>query len=287
MTGIEVSDRTASHNRHPPPPAIDADAYARDGILCIRGLVDDAMVERLAAAIDRAMANPGKRAIEFNAPGEPGRFFGDMFMWRRDPDFRAAFFETACAAAAGAAMGSSRVHLFYDQIFAKEPATPRATPWHQDYPYWPVSGDRFCTVYVALDPVDAENGAVEYVAGSHRWADYRPAPFRAGGEDAMRYTNSPLAPGPDIDANRATLDIRRFALAPGDATLFHGRLIHGAPGNTDPTRRRRTLALRFAGDDARWREGVSTFQALRKAGLKTGDSLELRPDLFPVLWRRR
>jgi len=260
--------------------------YAADGVAVVRGLVDAAMVERLAAAVDRAMAKPAKRAIEFNAPGEAGRFFGDMFMWRRDPDFRAAFFETQAAAVAGTAMRSGEVRLFYDQIFAKEPATPRATPWHQDYPYWPVTGDQFCTVYIALDEIDAENGAVEYVAGSHRWgSDYRPAPFRAGGEEAPRYTNSPLAPGPDIEALRTTLDIRRFALAPGDATIFHGRLVHGAPGNASATRRRRTLALRFAGDDARWQTGINTFQALRKADLKTGDPLDMRPDLFPVLWR--
>jgi ectoine hydroxylase-related dioxygenase (phytanoyl-CoA dioxygenase family) len=261
-------------------------AYAADGVAVVRGLIDGAMVERLAAAVDRAMAAPAKRAIEFNSPGEAGRFFGDMFMWRRDSDFRAAFFETRAAAVAGAAMQSANARLFYDQIFAKEPATPRATPWHQDYPYWPVTGDQFCTVYVALDEIDAANGAVEYVAGSHRWgSDYRPAPFRAGGEEALRYTNSPLAPGPDIDAMRETLDIRSYALAPGDATVFHGRLVHGAPGNASPTRRRRTLALRFAGDDARWQKGISTFQALRKAGLETGDRLETRPDLFPLLWR--
>jgi ectoine hydroxylase-related dioxygenase (phytanoyl-CoA dioxygenase family) len=259
--------------------------YAADGIAVVRALVDAAMVARLAAAVDRAMAAPAKRAIEFNAPGEPGRFFGDMFMWRRDADFRAAFFETDGAAAAGAAMQATRVNLFYDQIFAKEPATPRSTPWHQDYPYWPVTGEQFCTVYIALDPIDADNGGVEYVAGSHRWGtDYRPAAFRAGGEDAARYTESKLAPGPDIDAMRPRLDIRSFALAPGDATIFHGRLIHGAPGNASPTRRRRTLALRFAGDDARWQEGISTFQALRQAKLKTGDPLSARADLFPVLW---
>jgi len=264
-----------------------AETYARDGVAHVPGAVTPAMVGRLAAAVDRAMAAPAKLAIEFAAPDEAGRFFGDMFMWRRDPDFRAAFFETGCAALAGAAMGAAEVRLFYDQIFAKEPGTPRRTPWHQDYPYWPVTGDMFCTVYVALDAIDSANGAVEYVAGSHRSrGDFRPAPFRAGGEDAARYTASTLDAVPDIEAQRATLDIRRFDLAPGDAVVFHGRLVHGAGGNASAGRRRRTLALRFAGEDARWREGVSTFRPLRKAGLRTGDRLSARPDLFPLLWTR-
>ncbi len=41
-----------------------------------------------------------------------------MFMWQRDADFRAAFFDTPCAALAGDAMGAAQVNLFYDQIFA-------------------------------------------------------------------------------------------------------------------------------------------------------------------------
>ncbi|MBL8808446.1 MAG: phytanoyl-CoA dioxygenase family protein [Rhodospirillales bacterium] len=268
--------------------AIDlAGTYATDGVVHVKGVLDAPWIARLAAAVDRAMAAPGRRAIEFQAPGEPGRFFGDMFMHRRDPDFRAAFFETRCAALAGEAMGARQVHLFYDQIFAKEPGTPRRTPWHQDFPYWPATGDMFCTVYLALDAIDAQNGGVEYVAGSHRWGpDYCPQPFRAGGEGAERYRNPAFAPAPDIDALRDTLDIRRYDMAPGDAVVFHGKLVHGAGGNDTPDRRRRTVALRFAGEDARWREGVPTFKALNAAKLKTGDRLDARADLFPVVWRR-
>ncbi len=264
-----------------------AATFAEIGVVHVPGVLDAAWVARLAAAIDRAMARPAKRAVEFNAEGEPGRFFGDMFMWRRDPDFRAAFFETPCAALAGAAMAASRVHLFYDQIFAKEPGTARRTPWHQDFPYWPATGDMFSTVYLALDPIDAENGGVEYVAGSHRWGgEYQPAAFRAGGEGAERYRNPDFEAAPDIEARRSELDLRRFDMAPGDAVVFHGKLVHGAGGNASATRRRRTLALRFAGDDVRWREDVPTFKALREAKLKTGDTLDARADLFPVLWTR-
>ena len=270
-----------------PVTETDVAAYERDGVVCLRGAFDAVWVGILCEAVERDLLKPGPHATNFAEGSSSGKFFGDMFMWRRDPDFRAAFFETGCAALAGEAMAAAEVRLFYDQIFAKEPGTARRTPWHQDYPYWPVSGDMFCTVYVALDAIDAENGAVEYVAGSHRGlSDYRPAPFRAGGEDAARYAASALDAVPDIDALRGTLDIRRFDLAPGDAVVFHGRLVHGAGGNASAGRRRRTLALRFAGEDARWREGVSTFRPLRKAGLRTGEPLSARPDLFPLLWTR-
>lgn len=260
------------------------DAFARDGVVVVRDLLAPAMTARLGAAVDRAMASPGPMAFDFNDRGSPGRFFGDMFMWQRDADFQAAFFETAAAAVVGRLLGAAQIHLFYDQIFAKEPGTPRRTPWHQDATYWPVTGEHLATAYLALDTIDEGNGAVEYVAGSHRWAvDYAPAPFREGGESARRYTKSPLPPLPDIDAERERHDVHRFALSPGDATIFHARLVHGAPGNPSE-RRRRTVALRFAGDDVRWRPHRGTFKPLARAGLAAGAPLS--GPLFPVLWRR-
>ena len=262
----------------------DREIYARDGVVVRRGLLTEARLAELRAAVDRAMDSPGPQALDFNDRGGAGRFFGDMFMWLRDPAFRAAFFETDAAAEAGRLMGARHVRLFYDQIFAKEPATPSRTPWHQDAPYWPVTGDMLATVYLALDDIDAENGAVEYVAGSHRWdVDYAPAPFREGGDQARRYTKSPLPPLPDIDARRGELDMRRFVLAPGDAVIFHARLVHGASGNASADRRRRTVALRFTGDDVRWRPHTGTFKMLRRVGLPPGAPLE--HEFFPILWR--
>jgi ectoine hydroxylase-related dioxygenase (phytanoyl-CoA dioxygenase family) len=267
------------------PSTAEIESFARDGVVHLPGLLVPAMTARLGAAVDRAMARPGPMALDFNDRGTPGRFFGDMFMWRRDPDFGAAFFETEAARMAGLLMGAAHVHLFYDQIFAKEPGTPQRTPWHQDSPYWPVTGEMLATAYLALDAIDRANGAVEYVAGSHRWGgDFAPAPFREGGRDARRYVKSPLPPLPDIEAQRATLDLRRFVLEPGDAVVFHGRLIHGADGNPSD-RRRRSVALRFAGDDVRWRPHSGTFRPLAQAGLAAGAPLS--GPLFPILWRAK
>lgn len=130
--------RAAHAKRRPMAPSFDFDntalaaAYARDGVAHVPGALNAAWVERMRAAVDRAMTVPSNDAMEFVPPGEDGRFFGDMFMHRRDADFRALFFKTPCAEIAGRAMGAAEVRLFYDQIFAKAPATKRETPWHQD-----------------------------------------------------------------------------------------------------------------------------------------------------------
>ena len=97
--------------------------------------------------------------------------------------FRAAALASPAAGIAAALMGSANADFFYDQLFVKEPGTAHPTPWHQDQPYWPVKGWQIASVWVALDRIDRSNGAVEFIAGSHRWGvHYRPTAFRKGHE---------------------------------------------------------------------------------------------------------
>ena len=56
---------------------------------------------------------------------------------------------------------------------------------------------------------------------------------------------------PDIEANRGALDIRGWAVQPGDAVAFHFRTLHGAPANVS-SERRRVISVRWVGDDARF-----------------------------------
>jgi len=173
----------------------DVAAYDRDGVVCLRQAFDAAWVERLRAAIERDLAAPGPHATNFAEGSTPGRFFGDMYMWRHDPEFRAAALDSPAPAIAARMMGSGSADFFYDQLFVKEPGTAHPTPWHQDQPYWPVKGWQITSVWIALDPIDRSNGAVEFIAGSHRWGiSYRPTPFRKGHE--IKFTDSDLVPIP-------------------------------------------------------------------------------------------
>jgi ectoine hydroxylase-related dioxygenase (phytanoyl-CoA dioxygenase family) len=273
-------------NPLPVRPIADAEraAYARDGVVMLAGMFDADWIARLCGAIDRDMARPSAMATDFNAPGTPGRFFGDMFMWTWDADFRAAVFDSPAPAIAAALMGAARVHFFYDQLFVKEPGTTKPTPWHQDQPYWAVAGEQICTVWIALDRIPIAAGAVEYVAGSHRWdRRFRPVAFREGNHNAVRYAASDLEPVPDIEAERAQHDIRAWTMAPGDCLVFHAKIMHGAPGNATAGRRR-GLALRFTGDDARYDPRPGTFQMIREPELPPGAPMEC--DLFPRVWPR-
>ena len=178
-------------------------------------------------------------------------------------------------------MGSREVRLYHDHILVKEPGTRQQTPWHQDQPYWPVKGWQIASVWIALDRIDRSNGAVEFVAGSHKWGvNFRPTPFRKGNE--VKFTSRDLAAIPDIDADRGRYDIRRWDMAAGDCLVFHAMIVHGAPGHLTPGARRRGLALRYTGDDVRYDPRPGTFQFPHTPDLAAGDRMEC--DLFPKVW---
>ena len=136
--------------------------------------------------------------------------------------------------------------FFYDQLLVKEPDTVERTNWHQDQPYWAVSGQQVCSICLPLDPV-AKEACVEYVAGSHRWREFSPYHFM----DGSPYEGTGLPPLPDIEGERDRHRIVSFDVECGDCLVFHAMIVHGAPANRT-TNRRRALATRWIGDDARY-----------------------------------
>src|SRR5260370_17178352 len=73
--------------------------------------------------------------------------------------------------------------------------------------------------------------------------------FDADDDTAPLYQDGTLPRLPNIEAERDRWDIVSWAVEPGDVLVFHPGMLHGgAP--TLPSQRRRTLSLRFFGDDA-------------------------------------
>jgi ectoine hydroxylase-related dioxygenase (phytanoyl-CoA dioxygenase family) len=263
-----------------PITAEDRATYERDGVVLLRGMFGPAWIAFLREAIDRAMAAPGPHAEEYTPSGGAGRFFGDLDLWQRHETFRRFVFESPAAEIAARIMASPTANFFYDQLLVKEPGTAERTPWHQDQPYWAVSGRQVCSIWVPADPVDRET-SVQYVRGSHNWRRaFQPRHF----SDGSAYRGRDLEPLPDIDADRGAYDIAAFALEPGDCLAFQAMIVHGAPGNASG-RRRRALATRWTGSDARSAipEGEVAIPTT-DPGLRDGEPIG--GPLFPRIWPR-
>lgn len=264
--------------------------YARDGVVCLRDIIEPAWIERMRRAVDRVTRSPGPMRESYY-PDRPGDFFSEKFLWTVDDDFRAYVFESPVAAVAGRIMASAKVNLFYDHLLVKEPGTPSETDWHQDMNFWPFEGHQICSVWAPLDTVSHENGTLEFVRESHSWYHKPMARVPLFGdrdgqpkdtEDASTTDVDDAPPQPDIADHRADFDIVSWALDPGDVLVFQGLTLHYASGN--PTSgRRRALSTRWLGDDMRYVRKSKMIQLIRDPGLRPGDAVDC--DLFPAVWR--
>jgi ectoine hydroxylase-related dioxygenase (phytanoyl-CoA dioxygenase family) len=178
--------------------------------------------------------------------------------------------------------GGGPVWFFYEQVFRKAGAS-RRTPWHQDTPYIPVDGAQLAVAWMSFDPVPRDQ-ALEFCLGSHRGPVFNGASFKAGDDTDPFFKDADLPRLPDIEAQRDAWRIGGWATDPGDVLIFHPSVLHGggAPG---PARERRTLSLRFFGEDAVYARRPGPTPAPRVEGLheRLGPGAPFRDPAFARL----
>ncbi len=120
----------------------------------------------------------------------------------------------------------------FDMMINKLPQSNTPTPWHQDAAYWlELSDRRSISFWIAIDPVDKENGCMMYIPKSHTM-DLLPH-ARTNEKGALECK---IPSDSKID----------YGILPaGSAIGHHGFTLHGALGNTSNTSQRRALILNF------------------------------------------
>lgn len=246
--------------------------FEADGVVCLRGVIDDEWLEIVAQAIEADIAAPGPFFHGYRVDGE-GTFHGNLRTWEHHEGFRRYCFESPLPGLARSLLRTDRVNLFYDQLFVKDAGTESPTRWHNDQPYWPVRGRQVMSFWLALDRTDLTNGGLEFVAGSHRWGRwFQPEPF--GPTSVAGYdTNPDYERMVDIEAERHEHRIVSWELDPGDVLAFHALTVHGAPPNRDPERRRRGYTVRYTGDDAVYLDAPGMSRPLLCDYLGDGDPI--------------
>lgn len=255
----------------------DIDTFARDGVVCVRGLIAPKWIELLREAVEEVMATPGANAKEMTE-GQ-GRFFTDIYMHRTNAKFRQFLTQSNIGEAGARLLGSRKAVLYNDHLLVKEPGTDAPTPWHQDLPYFRCDGRQLASFWIGLDSVTRESGAMSFVRGSHLWNKmFQPVSFASGDPLDADEFDGPL---PQIDG-RQDLEFICYEMEPGDVTFHHVLTLHSALGNASLDRRRRALSVRLAGDDAVWLR-----RRFSPSGIESGlpDGAPLGGDLFPTLWQ--
>ena len=275
---------SAKHSERLRVSQAEVDAFHADGAVVLRQLLEEHEVELLRAGIDENLAHPSPRAKVASAPGDPGFFLEDFWCWQDNERYREFIFASALGEVGARLMRSATARLYHDHMLTKEPGTRQRTPWHQDQPYYNISGWQNCSFWIPVDPVSRES-TLEFVAGSHRGPWLMPRSFLDA--QARWFPEGALAELPDIDADRSRHRLLGWELRPGDAVCFHMLTLHASGGVGAGDSRRRVFSVRLLGDDIRhaprsWKTSPD-FPGLAEA---LPADAPLQHPLFPLLWPR-
>jgi ectoine hydroxylase-related dioxygenase (phytanoyl-CoA dioxygenase family) len=275
-------------NREPLNPITDEHIaqFERDGVLCLRRMFDEDWIAKMNRAVNRIMdaQHPLARPREVTKAlgGKSGRYHINSFVWHWDEDFRDWVMNSPMPLIAARMLHANEVRVFYDQVFVKEPQTAEMTDWHQDLPFWPMRGSDILSIWVALTPVNQENSAVEYIAGSHKWGKFYAAV--TPDKDAKFKSELELCPNYSKEKGNPKYRFLSFDLQPGDCVLHHPLTVHGAEGNFSPSRRRVGISTRYFGRDCQWDPRPATMKITGDPVLQPGARPE-DDNVFPVAWR--
>lgn len=153
-----------------------------------------------------------------------------------DPYFRGYAQHPKWMALAEALVGET-INVDQPEWFNKPPGTNHVTPPHQDNYYFCLAPSNVVTIWLAMDFVDAENGCLRYVDGSHRNG------FRKHAKSKILGFSQGIT---DYTPDDFTREVA-VPLQPGDAVAHHGMTIHRADANMSTTRHRRSFAMVFRG----------------------------------------
>lgn len=125
-----------------------------------------------------------------------------------------------------------RYHL--SNVTMKRGQVGSGITWHRDFPnrYICPADSSFLRLMICLDGMDSENGATEFIPGSHLLSDSEAEHANAAQEVSK------------VGARKVSIDC-----PPGSLVFIHPKVVHGGPPNTS-SRHRRNLVVQWGRDAA-------------------------------------
>jgi len=217
--------------------------FDRDGFLVLRGLFSPA---EAAAIRDAFMAEnadgpvPGLSSIGEGVtdPADPLAFYPRMMNPHSQPGravgriAREFLLDARLEPVLTGLLGEEPVGV--QTMFYFKPAGARGQELHQDNFYLRVKPGTCLAAWLAVDDVDAGNGGMKVVPGSHR--EEVACPQKA--DAAVSFTTD-YVPVPE------GMEAVHCEMKAGDVLFFNGSLIHGSTPNTSADRFRRSLIAHY------------------------------------------
>jgi len=220
--------------------------FQRDGYIAVRPLFDAAKMAEINRELDRFIADCVPRMPEthvFYEDKDDRATIKQMQNMADYDDYFRDLFESDIIRDIATAALDEPVRPVNLEFFNKPPGIGQATPPHQDGYYFHLDAPKAVTGWLALEDVDAQNGCIHYVRGSHNGAGYRDH----GRTGVLGFSQGITDFGtPDDRANTVAFP------GPAGTFLMHDcRTVHWAGANRSATRSRRALGFVYFARSAR------------------------------------
>ena len=148
----------------------------------------------------------------------------------------------------------SNIALWNSSLFAKPARIGTRTPWHQDGEYWPIRPLATCSVWIAVDDSNCDNGCLRVIPGSHKSRTLS----KHNVNNAHGLALNLELDGNEFDETKA-VDIE---LEAGQISMHDVFLMHASePNNSDM--HRRGMTLRFMPTTSVYRRDIGVGATLR------------------------
>jgi ectoine hydroxylase-related dioxygenase (phytanoyl-CoA dioxygenase family) len=223
-----------------------ADEYERDGVVLIRGALDERDMDLMMAAYSKCFpATLVPENLVF--PTEKATIYQSLGNSIDVAEFAGLIRESPIADIAQGLFKGKDVWYWSEQLWLKGGGEARRTPWHQDTSYVPFAGKSLVALWIPFESWPASN-VLEVVRGSHKGVIYNGTLFDPNDETVPMYDEKWMPRLPNIQAERDRWDIFSTDMRRGDVLAFHPTCLHGgAPTSAGQTRR--SVSFRFFSDD--------------------------------------
>jgi ectoine hydroxylase-related dioxygenase (phytanoyl-CoA dioxygenase family) len=261
-------------------------SFHADGFILLNHIIETDQVEILREAFDRIFSGEfetGTQPDEVNwqlGESDPELTRQICNAWKGDRSIAAVVQSADFGRVVSELMDWPGARVMQDNAIWK-PVGAKSLGYHQDnaYLHWFKPGE-ICTVWIALDDIEAENGTMELVKGSHRWRQTKPEGEFHAPDDyrAVMIKNAKL--------EGIVPEIVPVVVPKGGGSLHHGWTWHGSGRNTG-SNPRRSLVLHAMSSEVefvpeKFHQGTGPIYS-RYARI---DSTAMDENHFPIIWRR-
>jgi ectoine hydroxylase-related dioxygenase (phytanoyl-CoA dioxygenase family) len=220
-------------------------SFREDGVILLKSLLDQEQVAACFNAWRWSTEHPGPLASGL-LPGTRNAF-QDLCNPYSMPVYQSIIHSSPLPDVARQLWGGSAVWYMYEQVFRKQGSAGR-TPWHQDTSYLAVDGEHLIAFWISFESLPQGYG-LEFVRGSHRGTLFNTTRFDPADPTLPVFPSATIPKLPNIEADRSHFDIVSWPTDPGDVIAFHTSTLHGGGAVDDTVQERRTLTLRFFGEN--------------------------------------